>query len=41
MNENQLIHLGSNVKMTENNEVSGYLVLYGSPDEADFDGDYF
>jgi len=37
----QLIHLGSSIKMNEQNEVSGYLVLYGSPKEADFEGDYF
>lgn len=37
----QLIHLGSSIKMTDQNEVSGYLVLYGSPKEADFEGDYF
>ena len=37
----QLIHLGSNIKMTDQNEVSGYLVLYGTPAEADFEGDYF
>lgn len=36
-----LIHLGSEVKMTDKNEVQGYLVLFGSPDEADFVGDYF
>lgn len=36
-----LIHLGSEVKMTDKNEVEGYLVLFGSPDEADFVGDYF
>lgn len=40
-----LITLGSEVKMVKadngKRSVSGYLVLFGSPDERDFDGDYF
>jgi HK97 family phage major capsid protein len=40
-----LITLGSAVKMSEpegnKRRVEGYLVLFGSPDEADFVGDYF
>ncbi len=36
-----LIHIGSEVKMTDAGDVSGYLVLFGDPEHADFDGDFF
>jgi len=36
-----LIHFGSDVKMKTDGTVEGYLVLFGSADEADFVGDYF
>jgi HK97 family phage major capsid protein len=37
----KLLHLGSEVKMSSNGDVSGYLVLFGDPEHADFDGDFF
>lgn len=32
---------GSEVKFTADGMVEGYLVLFGSPEQADFDGDFF
>lgn len=38
---NEFLSIGSEVKMTEDGHVSGYLVLFGDPKARDFDGDFF
>ena len=36
-----LIAYGSEIKAAQDGSVKGYLVRFGTPDEADFDGDFF
>jgi len=36
-----LIGIGSELKASDDGHVDGYLVLFGNPDESDFDGDFF
>lgn len=36
-----LIAYGGEIKAAKNGNVSGYLVIFGTPSDADFDGDFF